>query len=177
MAEAARRGVVRGSVRTKLRFVTQEQVTVNLVDEHVVAQLGVDGVRARDGVQQELQRLGVRVVLRVNDEHDGAAVLQDGLCAVRLPAVQDALVEVVEPRHVPDLELHERVVGNELDVQPVGALQEQGFVGRHLLEHHALDARLPGPDAARTHMPRRLQVSAAPAPTTAPCKQQGWASA
>ena len=49
-------------------------------------------------------------------------------------------VEVVFSSEVPNLELHERVVGDELDVQANGGLQEQGLVRGHLLKHYSLNA-------------------------------------
>lgn len=41
------------------------------------------------------------------------------------------------------------VVGDEFDVELVGGLEEEGLMGRHLMEDHSLDGRLAR--SARTH--------------------------
>lgn len=165
------------AVRTDLVVIRQEEVAVHLVDEHLEEDVRVVPVRTRDSVVQSRQSLRIRLVLRVNDEHNGAAVAEDHLLVHKLSAVDQVLCQqaaatsvadstgrqmiffltassvctfkVVVSWKVPDLELHERVVGDVLDVETVGAFQEQRLVWRHLVENHPLDARLTTPAFAR----------------------------
>lgn len=76
--------------------------------------------------------------------------------------------EVKVARKVPDLELDERVVGHVFHVQRPRALQEQRLVRAHLVEDHALDARLATPvGAARTAGPGQRWIPMWPAPQAA----------
>lgn len=53
--------------------------------------------------------------------------------------VEGGVEEIYLTRKVPDLEADEGAVGHVLSADLIGALQEQGLVGGHLVEDHLLD--------------------------------------
>lgn len=81
--------------------------------------------------------------LGVNNEDQRSGASEDHFIIKR------GLEKVDLSRKVPDLEADEGAAGHVLSADLVGALQEQGLAGGHLVENHLLDGRLPAP--AETH--------------------------
>jgi len=74
--------------------------------------------------------------LRVDDEDQRSGAPEDHL------VVEGGVEEVDLAGEVTDLEADEGAAGHVLSADLVGALQEQGLVGRHLMENHLLDGGL-----------------------------------
>lgn len=68
--------------------------------------------------------------LCVNDEYQSPRASENHL------VVKGGVEEVHLTREVPDLEVDKRATGDVVLVDLVGALQEQGLVGRHFVEYH-----------------------------------------
>lgn len=68
--------------------------------------------------------------LSVNDEDQGTGSLEDHL------TVERGVKEVHLTRKVPDLEVDKGGAGDVVLVDFVGALKEQGLIGRHLMEYN-----------------------------------------
>lgn len=77
--------------RTDLVVIREEQIAIDLVDEHLEEDVRVVAVRTRHGVVQPGERLGVRLVLRVDHKHDRAAVAKDHLLVHELAAIDQVL--------------------------------------------------------------------------------------
>lgn len=68
--------------------------------------------------------------------------------------IKCGLKKVDLSRKIPDLETDEGAAGHILSADLVGALQEQGLAGGHLVENHLLDGRLPTPAETHQQNPR-----------------------
>lgn len=68
--------------------------------------------------------------LSINDKYQGPSSSEDHL------VVKSGVEEVDLAWEVPDLEVDERAAGDVILVDLVGALQEQGLIGRHFVENH-----------------------------------------
>lgn len=100
--------------------------------------------------------------LRVNNKDQCSGTSEDHFIIKR------GLEKVDLSRKVPDLEADEGAAGHVLSADLVGALQEQGLAGGHLVENHLLDGRLPAP--AETHQQdTRLDLGARKVAEALPC--------
>lgn len=68
--------------------------------------------------------------LSIDDKYQSPSSSEDHL------VVEGGVEEVHLTREVPNLEVDKGAAGDVVLVDLVGALQEQGLIGRHFVEHH-----------------------------------------
>ena len=76
-----------------LVFVREEEVAVHLVDKHLKADAGVDGMGPRHHIHQPHQGVLVRLVLRVEDVDERGALPEHYLFAQGFPPPQHVAPE------------------------------------------------------------------------------------
>lgn len=105
---------------------------VHLVDEHLELDARIHLVGFGHRLVEFRQRLNV-IIASVNDEHQGATTAEDHV------RVEGGIEEIDLAGEIPDLELDEAAVVDVVLDDFVRRLEEQCFVGRHLVEDDLLN--------------------------------------
>ena len=65
--------------RTQFQVIAKEQISINLVNEHIETKLGVHFMGALNGSYKELEGVCVRVILSIDNENQRSTIAQQVL--------------------------------------------------------------------------------------------------